>query len=361
MKVLHIIDHLGIGGARTIVETLIKKGPKNYYLYSLRKSVNEPIFTEEQQQRVKIYNKTKSKFNLSVLFDLKKHIKDNNIDIIHLHLQKSIFIGYLLKKLFKLNVKVIVHEHGSIFRNHYLYNKLLKKIEPYIFKFIAVSKATKKQLIENANLDEQKIVILYNFIDLDKFKIDKTFDTMKEKQKLGIQENEFVIGFVGRLTKVKSIDTIIKAINKLDCNFKFLIVGDGEEKKYLKKLVIEFNLENRVLFLGYRNDILNLYQLFDICILASKSEASPMVFYETQAMGIPLIGSNVYAINEFIKNNYNGLLFEFGDYHSLKKQIMKLRNEKKTKANISKIGTQNIIKYDLIIFISNLNEIYDEK
>ncbi|MCA9496431.1 MAG: glycosyltransferase, partial [Nanoarchaeota archaeon] len=311
-RVLHVIDHLGLGGARTIVETLIKKGPENYYLYSLRKSANEPIFTRDESKRVFIH-KNELRYNISCLFELKKIVLENKIEVIHLHLEKSVVMGYLLMKFFNLKVKVVIHEHGAIFMKKLLYFKVLKLMEKYDCTYIAVSNATKDKLIEKAKIREDKIKVLYNFIDSDKFKIDKTFNIEKEKKKLGVDNGDFIIGFVGRLDKIKSIDTIIKAVKKLDFKYKLLIAGVGPERENLELLIKSLKLDKKVLFLGYRADILNVYRLFDVCVLASKSEASTMTFYETQALGIPLIGSNVYAINEFIKDNKNGLLFEYGN------------------------------------------------
>lgn len=374
-KILHIIDHLGVGGARTLVENIIKKGENNHFLFSLRQSVNEPEFTKSEQKRVKI-SKYKNKYNFLVLLELKKYIKENNFDILHIHLEKSTLIAYLLKRLFKIKQEIIIHEHGGIFMDKHFYFKLLKSMEKYTKYYIAVSNKTKAKLEENANIDKSKIQIIYNFIDLDKFKPQTKQEVKKLKQKFKIKENELTLGFVGRLSYEKGCDILIESLkylkeNKNFPNFKLLIIGDGALKEELQIQVKELNLQENVKFLGFQSNPNQIMPIFDIQIVPSRSESFGISAIESQSMKIPIICSNIDGLSEIIENNKTGFLFESQNSQNLANKIEEIsynlntktfKNKKQFKLidirQTLKNAKENSKKFSFSIFSEKLEQIY---
>ncbi|PIO04110.1 hypothetical protein COT48_02095, partial [Candidatus Woesearchaeota archaeon CG08_land_8_20_14_0_20_47_9] len=246
MRILHIIDHLGCGGAQVIVRAICENDP-NTYSYALRKDKNNLTV-----QSAKAFQRdTRSRLDIKSLFELRKIIRDNKIDALHCHLAKSFLMGWLLKALYFKDIKLIFHEHGRIFTNQRLYNKMLNFMQHKVDLFIAVSEATKRKLVNNAGVAEDKIKVLYNFVDLDKFKIPKGFNRQKERAKLGIKKGEFVIGFVGRLAKQKGCEYLIRALPYLKFKFKAVIAGDGLDRKKLEELTQKLQIKENIIFLGY--------------------------------------------------------------------------------------------------------------
>src|SRR3989338_4867280 len=162
MKILHIIDSLGLGGAQTVVKGIFEKQPKNkdIFLYALRK---REITTKIKNKNVKIFNST-SKYSLEPIKELRKLIEKEKIDILHCHLFRAQVLGWILKRFYFPKIKLIMHEHGQIFQNDIHYNFLMSKMQKEVNLFIAVSKATKQKLIEKAKIDPKKITVLYNFV-----------------------------------------------------------------------------------------------------------------------------------------------------------------------------------------------------
>lgn len=353
-KVLHLINSSGQGGAETVVKNIIKN--MNHDVFCLKKDKVETFGKVSN----KIYFGTFSKFykfNPLIFFKLQKVIKKKSIKVLHVHLAASLLYGVLIKFLFP-RLKVIYNEHGEIYRNSKL-RILLKYFNKNIDLIIAVSKATKSELMKKANIPENKIRVLYNFVDLDKFNRKKIkWNIQKERDKLGINKEEFVIGFVGRLAEVKGCKYLIKALPYLNFKYKVLIAGDGPQRKELKNLAKSLGVKEKVIFLGYVEDIMKIYSLLDLYIMPSKSEASPMVFYEVQALGIPIIGSEVPAINEFIIPNKNGLLFKCGDSKKLSKNLNFLFNNIRVRKEMSRYSIENIQKFDLNNYLSQLNAVY---
>ena len=358
-KVLHIISHPGLGGAQTLLKTIIEN-TNNHYLYCLRKDKVD-IFNDLNQ--VHYYSSYKSyKFNPFILINLYRIIKKYNFKILHLHLGKPLIYAYIIK-IFDSKIKIVYHEHGKIFNQNCarIYRIYLNMFKGKVNLFIAVSKATKQKLMENAGIPEEKIKVLYNFIDPDKFNSEslKKYNRDKEREKLGLRREDFIIGFAGRLSKVKGCEYLIKSIPYIKNipNFKVLIAGDGIERKKLEKLAENLNIKEKIIFLGYVKEILNFYEIIDVLVVPSKFEASPMIFYESHALGIPMIASNVAALNEFIKNNENGLLFEFANEKDLAEKIELIYMDEKLKKKLIKNELDDIKKYSLDEYSLKINNL----
>ncbi len=164
MKVLHIIDSLGLGGAQTVVKGIFEAQKDNLdmYLYSLRM---REITVEVDHLNVKI-QKSKSKYTLSPLLELKHVIGREKIEILHCHLFRSQVFGWLLKKIWFPHIKLIFHEHGEIFYSNPCFVPFLKVSARAVDTYIAVSKATRDLLVSKATTPKEKIQVLYNFVDI---------------------------------------------------------------------------------------------------------------------------------------------------------------------------------------------------
>ncbi len=290
MKVLHIIDSLGLGGAQTVIKGIFEtqKSNKNIFLFALRK---REINMEIKHLNVYLFNSNK-RYSLKPIKELRKLIEKESIDILHCHLPRSQITGWILKKRYFPKIRLIFHEHSDIYDNKVL-PFLFKKIQNRVNLFIAVSKATKQELIKKANIDPKKIVVLYNFVDLEKFnRKNIKWNIQKEREKLGIGRDEFVIGFAGRLIERKGWRDFIEAANiliKENKKFKFLIAGDGPEKQKMLDLIEKYNLNSNIIYLGYQSKMVWFYSLLDIFVIPSHWEGLPMAQLEVMDMGIPMI------------------------------------------------------------------------
>jgi glycosyltransferase involved in cell wall biosynthesis len=366
IRILHIISTPGLGGAQTLLSDIVKNS-SNQYIYCLRK---DKINTFKGLDKMFYYNSYKYyKFNPLILIDLFKTIKKNNFGILDLHLGKPLIYAYLIK-IFNPNIKIIYHEHGMIFscddssNRSYLYEILLKLLGNKIDLFIAVSKATKEKLIENAGIPENKIKVLYNFVDLEKFnpEVLKKYDINGQREELGIRGEDFVIGLAGRLNKVKGCEYLIKSIPYINIpNFKVLIAGDGIERKKLEKLSENLNIKDKIIFLGYVKEISNFYEIIDVLVVPSKFESFGLSAVEAQASGVPVIASNVAALNEIIKDKENGLLFKAKDEIDLAEKIKLVYSNGKLKKKLIEKGLESVKKYSLNKYLKQLNKLYNNE
>jgi L-malate glycosyltransferase len=357
-NILHVINSSGLGGAETIVKEIIRKTKQP--VFCLKKDKIERFLEVSD----KVYFGTNSsfyKFNPFIFFKLYKLIKEKNINILHVHLGNSLFYAILIKHLNK-HIKIIDHEHGEIFRNNRL-RFLLRRFGYKIDLSLAISKATKNELMKKVNISENKIKVLYNFVNLNQFNKKKiTWNTKKEREKLKIKEGDFVIGFAGRFIERKGWKEFILAANLVlnnNKNIKFLIAGDGKDKNELLNLIKSNKFKKNIIYSGFISNMVWFYSLLDCFVIPSHWEPMGLVEVEAQAMGIPVIASNVPALDEIIQDRKNGLLFEAKNSKDLAGKIKILYKNSKLRNQLIMNSLKSVNKYSSKEYLFNLNKIYN--
>ncbi len=193
-----------------------------------------------------------------------------------------------------------------------------KFIFPYVDFFFAVSHQVKNNLIEEG-VDPKRIKVIYNTVDEERF-------FWREKPKDSVN---FL--FVGKLDEGKGVFDLLEAflmlLEKKD-SLRCFFVGEGRMKKKLEKFVRERDLEDRVLFTGYVQNVERYYQFSHVCVVPSKeTEAFPRVAVEALSCGCALVVSDVGGIKEAVVDGFNGCVFKGGDVKDLyEKMLIALEN-----------------------------------
>jgi L-malate glycosyltransferase len=358
MKILHIIDSLGLGGAQTVVKGIFEtqKDNKDIFLFALR---TREITTEIDHKNVFLYS-SKSKYSLAPLLALKKLVEKEKIDILHCHLFRSNVFGWLLKVIWFPRIKLVIHEHGGVIEDGLPYKLFLKISRRSVDLYIAVSKFIRVSLTESG-VPGGKVKLLYNFVDTEKFNRDRiTWNIADERKKLGIPANAFVVGFAGRLTERKGWREFVQAaaiISKQGKSIKFLIAGDGADRDKLLKLIAGNGLQNQISFLGRVQDMTWFYSLLDCFVIPSHYEPMGITELEAMAMQVPVVASNVPALNEIIKDEINGILFDV-EQNNLAEKITLIRIDTQLRGHISKNCTEDIQRHNLVEYLNKLQKVY---
>jgi glycosyltransferase involved in cell wall biosynthesis len=220
-------------------------------------------------------------------FRLKKLFKKHNTQILHCHEYKSDIIGYIATR--NTCVHLISTQHlwaGEVLRARiyeYLDSIIIKS--KAFEKIITVSEDIKNTLISR-NIKKERIVVIPNGIDVDKYGIDVSEGTVKDK--LGINDDRIVICCIGRLSPQKGHFYLLNAakeVIKAYRNVMFLLVGDGPLKKELENLSSELDIKSNVIFTGYRDDVKDILGISRLFVMPSSSEGTPMALLEAMASG----------------------------------------------------------------------------
>jgi len=350
--VLHIIDHIGGGKSESFLLKLYKNRHMFHNIkpifYSMKRTEFDPPSRDDL-----IISSNSSKWNPFVLIELIKLVKDKEVKLIHLHLPKAILLGILLKLITAKDLRVIVHEHGEIFEQRGWYIFFMKFGQKLVDRFIAVSELTKEELIK-AGIKKQKIAVINNFINFDNFNFENQ-DKFQNREKYNLPKDKLVLGYLGRLVKMKNVDAIIKAIAKLKAQNKevyLLIIGDGPERDTLERLVWELEIKDSVRFLGYRTKISSLISTIDIGCLVSEYESFGLPILEFLSMKRQVILTKVGISREVKK--YVKIVEKHNLAEKIAKAVIELRKNPKPKISEKKLNK----KYSPKSYFSKLENLY---
>lgn len=196
-------------------------------------------------------------------------------------------------------------------------------------------------------------------IDSKRFR-DVAVDCKEYRESLNLKDSDIVLLSVGRLDSNKNNKTIIEAISMIDNpDVKLLICGIGEQEEELKKLTTKLQLDNRVIFLGLRNDMPELYKVSDIFVLASFREGLSRAIMEAMASGLPCVVSNIRGNNDLIVDNEGGFLadpFTATDFYD---KIIILLDES-LRLRMGEYNINRSCKYNIDNILKNLRTIYSQ-
>ena len=211
--------------------------------------------------------------------ELKKTLIENEYKIVHSHINTlSIFPLYAAKKA---GVPVrIAHSHSTTNSKEWKRNILKQILRPFskIFatNYMCCSELAGRWLFGNKVYNKGKVYLLNNAIDLEKFSYDEKIRNKKRKE-LGIKKNQLVIGHIGRFMTQKNhtfLIDIFNEIHKENNDAVLILVGQGPLLENMRKKVNQLKLTDYVQFLGQRNDVNELYQVFDAFLLPSLDRKS---------------------------------------------------------------------------------------
>lgn len=351
-NILYFTRTMGLGGTEKVILQLCRNfnSEFNKIVVCSMGGVHEE---ELKRLRIKHYKikdiENKNPINmLNTFITLIKIIKNEQIDIIHTHHRMAAFYVSILKKIMKFKFVHTAH-------NTFLDKKILTKMSLSDANIVAVGKKVKENLCNFYKLNNNKVEVIYNGIEKDTNEIIEVPEIKKYKE-----QGYFIVGNVGRLSEQKGMEYYIKAIpDVLKNNDKvmFFIVGDGEDRNKLEKLVEGLNIKDNIIFLGYRNDVSNIIKQLDVVVLSSLWEGLPLTPIEAFSVGKTVIGTNVDGTPEIIKNNYNGILIDPKQSNLIGESILELINSKE---NIYKYEKNAVKTFNNKFNLKKFNENYKQ-
>ncbi len=252
-------------------------------------------------------------------------IRNINPDIVHTLFPISNVIGVIISNICK--VKVILssrRDYGQWITPIFL--ALTFIANKFLTRITTNSENVKLFTRQKEHVDLNKIDVLRNGVDLDRFSFNKKKNNII-KSTLGIPQDNFVIGIVANLRPMKHLDTFIYAAEKVlksreDVNF--IMVGQGPSKKEIETLIDKNQIKENVLLVGSTDDVILYLRIFDIAVNCSAQEGLSNAIMEYMAAGLPCIVSDAGGNNELIEDDINGMVFKLDDYNELATKILRL-------------------------------------
>lgn len=222
-----------------------------------------------------------------------------------------------------MGVKKIVFtiNNMAVPTNNFLERFLDRKVDVGVDYFVTASKAASKELIKIRSIGSGKVQAIPNAVLFDGLGCNKSNSFKEEFQ---IAQNSLLIGSTGLLIERKGYDVLIEAANLLnkDKDWHIFIFGEGDQRIRLEGLVKKYGLQKRVFLPGFKNNILDYVQAFDVFVLPTTgSEDMPNCINEAMLLGKPIIGTRTSGIPEQINDSENGYLVVPGDVDDLASKL----------------------------------------
>ena len=305
-KILHLIETVGPGGAETVFADILEYMKyndtendhiagftKDGWIYNYIKNRNHPV----------VLFKTGKSFDVNLIKNIVKYIKENKVSIVHSHLPDLSFYSSIATRI--AGVPHIMTEHGDASNTTLDWRRLFLKYFAISFlsnRIICVSHYNRRILIKRLPWLNDKVSVIYSGIE----KREEYGKNLRKniRASLKIESGEIAICNIANLYPVKGQLNLLKAFKIVieRCpKTKLFIIGRGNLEKQLKEKANLYGIEKKVIFLGFREDAKELLYGMDIFVLPSISEGLPISIIEAMGAGLPIVATKVGGIPEFKK------------------------------------------------------------
>ena len=352
-RILHITE--APGGVERYLVTLLTK-MKKYGdefehilicsdLYEDRKFVDLVAGIEHVDS---LQHRIAARYDAASVLEIRNLIKKYNPDVVYCHSSKAGAIGRLAD--FGLKNSLVYNAHGWSFnmkgagkkeiKTYEMVEKVLARMTDVI---VCISEFEKKSALAHGICKENKIQVIRNGIDFDEIRNVR----QKKRSEMGIPEDAFVVGQIGRLTAQKSPDMFIKMAREIKDrmdNAYFLLIGDGMEKEETEERIREAGLEECTYITGWVDNPLDYVGCIDVCVLLSRWEGFGLALPEYMIMQKPIVACRVDAIPEILGDA--GLLVKPNNYKKAADYVIRIYQDKALRDRLVEEGKKRVVFFN---------------
>jgi L-malate glycosyltransferase len=317
ISVCHLISGDAWGGAEAQVTTLVRALSKRRDIDLCAILLNEGRVADELRAcaiDLKVIPERRNSF-WKIVSQARAFLRGRDIQVLHAHRYKENLIGALLA-LGEPGMCLVKTQHG---RPETLTGFAgVKQRLAHAVDRATMRRATDKVISVSSQLtgylkqyvSSERVAVIPNGIDLAEVKCD--LSPAEAKERIAISQDAPVVGFVGRIERVKRLDLFVQTAAQIRTQLprtKFVVAGNGREEMTLRQLVANEGLDTSFILLGHRQDTCELLRAMDLLLLTSDHEGLPMVVLEAMALGTVVVAHEVGGIPEIVTDRQTGLLF----------------------------------------------------
>ena len=315
-RVLYLVDTLNVGGTETqMVQAALRLHLMGCHVTVGCLRAKGPLLEVLQQAGIPVVEFPKKKTLLSVngvhqLVRLALFLRRGQFHVIHAHDLWANLLGVPAGRLARTPVIISSRRYLAALDWYTPWrSRIIRTIYRLSTHVIVNSASVRQFLVERDRLLPEKIHVIYNGVDVDRFA-----GAQQDREGLlgSLRSGSKLIAVVANMySRVKGHACLIEAagiVCRAVPSAKFVLIGDGTERPKLEQQVREAGLEENFLFLGCRQDVPELLACCDLSVLASEAEAMPNAVLESMAAGLPVVATRVGGTPEVIVDGVNGLL-----------------------------------------------------
>ena len=303
--------------------------------------------------------------NIKAYKELKRLIGSERFDLIHCHTPAVSFMTRIAARKARKQGTVVMytchgfHFHNSSSKKNWL---LYYPAEKFLSRFCDYIVTINKEDFNRAKTFHCKNVRYIPSVGVDINRIKELkIDKAAKRKEIGVPEDKILVISAGELIERKNHEVIIRALGKLqDPDIYYAIAGKGPLLDRLKQVSAEVGIADRVLFLGFRTDVFELYHAADISAFPSKIEGLGLAGVEAMAAGIPLVSSNVHGILDYVIDGKTGYAVPPNDIDGFASALEKLAHDPALRESMRQNCLDAVEPFELSNALNVMWDIYKE-
>jgi glycosyltransferase involved in cell wall biosynthesis len=303
--------------------------------------------------------------DFSSAMSLARIIRERNIHILHCHLGISAFLGIIAARRAGCR-RVVVTRH--FVRDRYttvhpvvypFYLKIYQWMNRQTDVTVCVSEAVKREVVKREGLPAGKCVVIPNGIGLEREVAVSLEEKRVVRNGLGLPYDCKMVVTLSRLVEEKGIDVLIDAAAVGGRDDLFLVVvGSGNQERFLRQKAKSLGLDMHVLFTGYRKDALRILSAADVFVLPAYEEPFGISVLEAMSLGIPVVATDAGGPSEILTDGENGLLVPPNNAKALAEGIMMLIDNPSKAQYLAENAVRRVRGFDERVVVKTVEKIY---
>ena len=382
IKVLRVIARLNVGGPALhvayLTAGLADRGYETTLVAGTLARGEESMAAASETRGVRIETLPALHREIGPLRDaqaivrLARLIRKERPTILHTHTAKAGAVGRIAALLAgSARPPIVVHTfHGHVLHGYFnpLTTLAFRMLERWLARvttaLVAVSPEVRDDLVRLHVAPASKFTVIRLGIELDERTSADENERAETRRQLGVGQDAFIVGWVGRMTAVKRTDDVMRALRGLvdrGVDAYLCLVGDGPDRDQLERYAHELGVVKRCLFVGYQEDVARFYSAIDALLLPSANEGTPVSVIEALAAQRPAVATRVGGTPDVIRDGVDGFLVEVGDADALSDRLAELAADPERRARMGAVGRERVLgRYAVERLVDDIDRLYRE-
>jgi len=382
IKVLRVIARLNVGGPALhvayLTAGLADRGYETTLVAATLARGEESMAAASETRGVRIETLPALHREIGPLRDaqaivrLARLIRKERPTILHTHTAKAGAVGRIAALLAgSARPPIVVHTfHGHVLHGYFnpLTTLAFRMLERWLARvttaLVAVSPEVRDDLVRLHVAPASKFTVIRLGIELDERTSADENERAETRRQLGVGQDAFIVGWVGRMTAVKRTDDVMRALRGLvdrGVDAYLCLVGDGPDRDQLERYAHELGVVKRCLFVGYQEDVARFYSAIDALLLPSANEGTPVSVIEALAAQRPAVATRVGGTPDVIRDGVDGFLVEVGDADALSDRLTELAADPERRARMGADGRERVLgRYAVERLVDDIDRLYRE-
>jgi glycosyltransferase involved in cell wall biosynthesis len=376
LRVLHIITRMIVGGAQESVLLncdLVDRGRyASEILTGPQTGAEGSLMDEARTRGIPLHVEPMLVRELHALKDpvamarLIRFLRRDRFDIVHTHTAKAATLGRIAARV--AGVPVVVHTvHGWVFTAEHpawqsrIYLEIERLLAPLCDALVVVAENDLEEGLSLGVGRPDQYVLIRSGIELGAYR-DPSLLRSEARQRLGLPEDAFVVGSIGRLSPPKCPEVAVAAFAQVAVQLPsahLVIVGDGWQRAGVEVEIGRLGLASRVHMLGLRMDVPQLLRAFDVFLLTSSHEGLPRTIPQAMAAGLPVVATRVGGVPNAVVEGETGWLTSPGDAGAMAERVLALARDPEAARSMGDAGRARVDEFSADRMARQLEQLYD--